>query len=236
MFSSQLNQVFSQVSGTTPMSPERTASIAGLASVAASTYHWSVSQGSMTTPERSPNGVGIIRSSTRSSSRLRRSIRRRACAPSNRSMPIRSSGIRPSAVCATAPSASSMLSISAALKPARLPTSKSLKSWPGVILTAPEPSSGSACSSAMIGIRRPVIGRRTACRSGRGSARRPDAPPPPCRRASSPAGSSRRDEAAAVLERVARCQNLPGDLAVSTSRSEIAVPRPGSQFTRRLSR
>ena len=32
------------------MAPERTASIAGLASVAASTYHWSVSQGSMTTP------------------------------------------------------------------------------------------------------------------------------------------------------------------------------------------
>jgi hypothetical protein len=45
-----------------------------------------------------------------------------------------------------------MLSISAALKPARLPTSKSLKSWPGVILTAPEPSSGSACSSATMGI------------------------------------------------------------------------------------
>ena len=54
MFSSQLNQVFFQVSGTTRMSPERTASIAGLASVSASTYHWSVSQGSITTPERSP--------------------------------------------------------------------------------------------------------------------------------------------------------------------------------------
>ena len=54
IFSSQLNQVFFQVSGTTAMSPERTASIAGLASVAASTYHWSVSHGSITTPERSP--------------------------------------------------------------------------------------------------------------------------------------------------------------------------------------
>jgi hypothetical protein len=34
-----------------------------------------------------------------------------------------------------------MFNMSAALMPARLPTSKSLKSWPGVIFTAPEPSS-----------------------------------------------------------------------------------------------
>ena len=54
MFSSQLNQVFSQVLGTTLMSPERTASIGFFARVAASTYHWSVSQGSITTFERSP--------------------------------------------------------------------------------------------------------------------------------------------------------------------------------------
>ena len=45
----------------------RTASIAGFASVAASTYHWSVSQGSITTPERSPYGVWMTRSSTFSS-------------------------------------------------------------------------------------------------------------------------------------------------------------------------
>ena len=64
MFSSQLNQVFFQVSGTTAMSPDRTASIAGLASVSASTYHWSVSIGSITSPERSPNGCMIILSST----------------------------------------------------------------------------------------------------------------------------------------------------------------------------
>ena len=38
---------------------------------------------------------------------------------------------------------------------------------------------------------RPAAGWR-ACRSGRGSARRRDAPRPPCRRASSPAASSRR--------------------------------------------
>ena len=64
MFSSQLNQVFFHVSGTTLISPLRVASIAGLASVAASTYHWSVSIGSITTFERSPNGCMICLSST----------------------------------------------------------------------------------------------------------------------------------------------------------------------------
>jgi len=43
----------------------------------------------------------------------------------------------------------------------RLPTLKSLKSWAGVILTAPVPFSGSACSSATIGISRSASGRRT---------------------------------------------------------------------------
>ena len=41
----------------------------------------------------------------------------------------------------------------------RLPTSKSLKSCAGVIFTAPEPFSGSAYSSAMIGMRRPTSGK-----------------------------------------------------------------------------
>ena len=41
----------------------------------------------------------------------------------------------------------------------RRPTSKSLKSCAGVIFTAPEPASGSAYSSAMIGMRRPTSGR-----------------------------------------------------------------------------
>ena len=54
MFSSQLNQVFDQVSGTILILPERVASITGPTSFAASTYHWSVSHGSITTPERSP--------------------------------------------------------------------------------------------------------------------------------------------------------------------------------------
>ena len=41
----------------------------------------------------------------------------------------------------------------------RRPTSKSLKSCAGVILTAPEPFSGSEYSSATIGMRRPTSGR-----------------------------------------------------------------------------
>ena len=64
----------------------------------------------------------------------------------------------------------------------RLPTSKSLKSWPGVILTAPVPFSGSECSSAMIGISRPGQRQhRRSCRPAPCSAHRRDAPPPRCR-------------------------------------------------------
>ena len=91
----------------------------------------------------------------------RRASRPRGRAPRSGRGRCRFSGIRPSAVCVTRPAASSMLSISAGLKPALLPTSKSLKSCPGVILTAPLPSSGSACSSKTIGISRPVIGSFT---------------------------------------------------------------------------
>ena len=43
--------------GTISMRPSRTACIGAWASFSASTYHWSVSHGSMTTPPRSPNGV-----------------------------------------------------------------------------------------------------------------------------------------------------------------------------------
>ncbi len=174
MFSIQLKKVFSHVLGTISIAPERTASIGALASSAASTYHWSVSQGSITTPPRSPNGVWIVRGSKsaaislpslsfvmcgirKPASFIRSTTSLRA---SNRSSPTNSSGTSPSAVCTTFASASNMLSMSAALIPARLPTSKSLKSWPGVIFTAPLPSSGSACSSATTRKRRPVKGWR----------------------------------------------------------------------------
>ena len=148
--------------------PLRAASMAGLASVSASTYHWSVNHGSITWPERSPKGVWMTRSSTfssrpKASSAATTILRALVGSPSmpKRYCPIYSAGMRPSAVCTTRPSPSSMLNMSLALNPARLPTSKSLKSCPGVIFTAPEPNSGSACSSVTIGINRPVIGKRT---------------------------------------------------------------------------
>ena len=43
----------------------------------------------------------------------------------------------------------------------RCPTRKSLGSWAGVIFTTPVPNSGSACSSATIGINLLTIGRIT---------------------------------------------------------------------------
>ena len=77
--------------GHDPMSPERTASIAGSASVSASTYHWSVSHGSITTPERSP----IRRLDHAILDRVQAGLPRRAARPprsraSKRSRPIRS--------------------------------------------------------------------------------------------------------------------------------------------------
>ncbi len=47
------------------MRPSRTEAIAGSASVFASANHWSVSIGSMTTPERSPKGCMIFLFSTK---------------------------------------------------------------------------------------------------------------------------------------------------------------------------
>ena len=71
MFSIQLKKVFSQLFGTISISPvaHRLRSAAS-ASVSASTYHWSVSHGSITTPPRSPNGVAIVRGSIGSTPRL----------------------------------------------------------------------------------------------------------------------------------------------------------------------
>src|SRR3546814_7697845 len=56
IFSIQLKKVFSHVLGTISIRPSRTACIGANASFSASTYHWSVSHGSITTPERSPKG------------------------------------------------------------------------------------------------------------------------------------------------------------------------------------
>lgn len=48
-----------------------------------------------------------------------------------------------------------------ARRPARLPTSKSLKSWAGVSLTAPVPWSGRRRRQRQSGMQRPTIGRTT---------------------------------------------------------------------------
>ena len=56
------------------MRPSRTAARAGSASVSASTHHWSVSIGSMTTLERSPNGWVIGLASTRGTGEPVRSV------------------------------------------------------------------------------------------------------------------------------------------------------------------
>ena len=64
MFSSQWLNTFSPLSGMIFTSPSRTASSAGPAIFSASTYHWSVSIGSITTFERSPNGCMIFLFST----------------------------------------------------------------------------------------------------------------------------------------------------------------------------
>src|SRR5205823_9919562 len=87
IFSSQLNQVLAQVSGTILMSPFFTACSAGSASLTASTYHWSVSHGSITTPERSPYGVGITRSSTETSTPSSSSFATTALRTSSRDRP-----------------------------------------------------------------------------------------------------------------------------------------------------
>ncbi|MCY1535122.1 hypothetical protein D9M68_705130 [compost metagenome] len=49
--------MFSYCLGTNWMRPSSTAAMAGSASGLVETYHWSVSQGSMTVPERSPLGT-----------------------------------------------------------------------------------------------------------------------------------------------------------------------------------
>ncbi|MNR29276.1 hypothetical protein D3C85_1466540 [compost metagenome] len=49
--------MFSYCFGTNWIRPSSTAAIAGSAKGLVDTYHWSVSQGSMTVPERSPFGT-----------------------------------------------------------------------------------------------------------------------------------------------------------------------------------
>ncbi|MNF84283.1 hypothetical protein D3C84_666350 [compost metagenome] len=96
--------MFSYCLGTNWMRPSSTAAMAGSASGLVETYHWSVSQGSMMVPERSPLGTFSAWSST-FSSRPRASkastMRLRA---SKRSSPAYSAGRLPSTSWLTLPS------------------------------------------------------------------------------------------------------------------------------------
>ena len=67
MFSSQWKYVFSSRSGRMRVRPSRTAASAGFGSVAASTNHWSVRNGSIATLERSPCGTVWVSASIPSS-------------------------------------------------------------------------------------------------------------------------------------------------------------------------
>ena len=164
----QLKKVFSHCFGTNCVLPVSTASIAGLASVAASAYHCQVSRGSIGTPPRSPCGTWLVCGSIFSTSSISSSRAMMAFRAAKRSWPssprTKSRSLIPAASASsisasvTLASASSTLGISS---PCRLPTLKSLKSCAGVILTAPLPFSGSEYSSATMGMRRPVSGSTT---------------------------------------------------------------------------
>ena len=170
MFSIQLKNVASHCCGTNTVlalrAPRR--SPAAPASWRRRTIDRS-GYGSITAPERSPCGTlwvfgSILSSSPSASSRstilLRAAKRSRPCSASvSSSFGRRRHAVKKCGVVLAdraAPSTSSMLTSG---RSCRRPTSKSLKSCAGVIFTAPVPFSGSAYSSATIGMRRPTSGR-----------------------------------------------------------------------------
>ena len=216
----------------------RTAAIAGFASVAASTYHWSVSHGSITASPRCACGTACVcasifstrpsasRSATtclRAAKRSRpryfcRRARRSACAPGVEDVDDRQISCR-------------------------LPTSKSLKSCAGVIFTAPEPFSGSEYSSAMIGISRPTSGSTHHLADQRlvalvlrmhGHRRIAQHRLGPRRRARCHDGLPTR-RADQSFSGYLKCHRCPLISMESTSRSDTAVWNSGSQLTSRLS-
>ena len=126
--------------------------------MAASTYHWSVSHGSITTPERSPKGVGMTRSSTRTSAPSSSSIGddRLARVLAGQAEQV----LRDQAVLRLDDVGLRIEHVEhvGGLEPGALADLIIVEVVARRDLDRAEPSSGSACSSAMIGIRRPVIG------------------------------------------------------------------------------
>ena len=129
--------------------------MAGFASSVMSQNHWSEIRGSMRRPERCECGTSWVYGSSSEITFSARSAATTASRASSTSRPAKrspaASVIRPS---------SPITEISSS--PWRRPISKSLGSWPGVILRQPVPNSGSTCSSAITGRRRPTSGRMTS--------------------------------------------------------------------------
>ena len=123
-------------------------------------------------------------------------------------------------------------------RPCRRPISKSLRSWPGVTLSAPVPKSIFTYSSAMIGTSRSTSGTiAVAADQVRGSARRR-------MHGHSGVGQDRlgphrrdREESSVPSTAVAHLvQRVDRVLVARTSRSEIVEAHVGHQLIRRLSR
>ena len=133
--------------------PSRTASIAGLASSVHVAEPLERDQ-RLDAPARAVRVRHVVH--VRAASR--RSAPPRAARPPPPRAPRRppSRGSAPGAASVMRPSSPiTVISSSPCLRP----ISKSFGSWPGVILSAPVPNSGSTYSSAMIGSRRPTSGR-----------------------------------------------------------------------------
>ena len=117
------------------MRPLVTTSIAGLTSSSMRMNHCSEINGSIRSPERSENGTLCVCGSVRAIAPCSRSATTTASRASSAVMPSNRSPaaavIRPSSPIAEISSS-----------PWARPISKSLGSWPGVILSAPVPNSG----------------------------------------------------------------------------------------------
>ena len=132
------------------MSPVSTALMAGLMSSSMRTNHCSFTMGSTVVPHRSWVPTLWVRSSMPTRRPMESSSFTMASLAAYRSMP----WYLPPFPLIVASSFRMLMTG----RLWRFPTSKSLGSWAGVIFTTPVPSSGSACSSATIGIFRSMMG------------------------------------------------------------------------------
>ena len=153
MFSSQFRYTWRcGRSGWKRSVPSFAAAIAGSARRVMSQNHCSEMSGSIRCPERCECGTSCTNGWVPDTSPSARSAATTALRASSTCSPSKSP---PAAAVMRASSPITLTSSS----PCARPISKSFGSWPGVILSAPVPNSGSTYSSAMIGSRRPTSGR-----------------------------------------------------------------------------